>query len=185
MLVIICYTREYQPVLRERFWQERHTWHSAHFKLCGHSTSMCLPEPQLCCILVTACPLPGLVHPFASGLCMTTASPDLSCYLQHAEIAQLLDKEKQRFDSWPEKMAKLDDAARGAAESLAQLEREHQDQVGVPAVSICCNHTSVSPGHCCSSLQTESVKYCKVECRFERLRRQEVEKCCTSGSTVS
>ena len=41
------------------------------------------------------------------------------------------------------KMAKLDDAAREAAEALAQLEREHQDQVGGPAISICFNHTSV------------------------------------------
>lgn len=61
--------------------------------------------------------------------------PDMSLCLQHADLAQLVDKEKQRFDLWPDKMTKLDDAARQAAETLAQLEREHQDQVSVPAIS--------------------------------------------------
>lgn len=67
--------------------------------------------------------------------------PDMSLCLQHADLAQLVNKEKQRFDLWPDKMAKLDDAARQSAETLAQLEREHQDQVA-PAISICCTFTS-------------------------------------------
>lgn len=55
--------------------------------------------------------------------------------LQHADIARLVDREKQRFDLWPDKMTKLDGAARQAAETLAQLEREHQDQVGLPPLA--------------------------------------------------
>lgn len=68
--------------------------------------------------------------------------PDMSLCLQHADLAQLVDREKQRFDLWPDKMTKLDDAARQAAETLAQLEREHQDQVSVPAISTCCTFPS-------------------------------------------
>ena len=65
--------------------------------------------------------------------------------MQHAEIAALVEEEKQRFDLWPEKMAKLDDTACRAAEKLVQLEREHQDQVcglivGVLAVAACGCH---------------------------------------------
>lgn len=55
--------------------------------------------------------------------------------LQHADIAQLVEREKQHFDLWPDKMTKLDNAARQSAETLAQLEREHQDQVGLDLTS--------------------------------------------------
>lgn len=50
--------------------------------------------------------------------------------MQHSEIEQVVEKEKKRFDLWPAKMARLDDAAGKAAEKHAQLERQYQDQVG-------------------------------------------------------
>lgn len=91
----------------------------------------------------------------------------LSCCLQHADIAQLVDKEKQRFDTWPEKMAKLDDAARQAAETLAQLEREHQDQVGLPVISICCSCMIVPYGHCCVDFKVESLDPRRLLCAVQ------------------
>ena len=49
--------------------------------------------------------------------------------MQHANIEEIVEAEQQRFNTWPDKMAKLEAFAREAAETLVQVEREHQDQV--------------------------------------------------------
>ena len=51
-------------------------------------------------------------------------------YVQHADIAEVVEVQQQKFDTWPAKINKLDDIARQAAEKLVEVEREHQDQVG-------------------------------------------------------
>lgn len=50
-------------------------------------------------------------------------------HVQHANIETMVAAEQQRFDTWPDKMAKLETFAREAAETLVLVEREHQDQV--------------------------------------------------------
>lgn len=65
-------------------------------------------------------------HGLACELCMQT----VTLCMQHSEVAQAVELEKKRFDLWPVKLARLDDAAGKAAEEHAQLERQYQDQVG-------------------------------------------------------